>query len=226
MPDIVNFEVSVFLKRDIHKLSNMQHVYCYEICILQVKTQTWVECKSLPGFTELGICCCAARNIFVDVSKNCRAQTWSQSVTAHSSLLTNLYSSDTLFPQTYFTFHMNTHQVLTDSVSHLCYSGLFLLELTKPQDANSRLIMELLIKWVEQLHMLSKPETQADIKSQLRNRHTQAQRWINVCWSGLCWSVRSNLPVHRNLTNLQQIQSIDDHRQRLECQLHHTGDTS
>lgn len=40
--------------------------------------------------------------------------------------------------------------------SHLCYSGLLLLELAESEDASSRLIVELLLEGVEQLHLLAK----------------------------------------------------------------------
>lgn len=61
---------------------------------------------------------------------------------------------------TQFTLHFsNSSLFLRYSDSHLSYSGLFLLELTEPQDANSRLIVELLIKGVEKLRMFPKAGT-------------------------------------------------------------------
>lgn len=74
-------------------------------------------------------------------------------------------------------------QKFRNSDSHLCYSGLFLLELTEPQDANSWLIMELLIKGVEKLHMLPKTGTYA---CQHHSQHMQALREISLSWFGLC----------------------------------------
>lgn len=40
--------------------------------------------------------------------------------------------------------------------AHLCYSGLLLLELTESEDPSPRLIVELLLEGVEQLHLLAK----------------------------------------------------------------------
>lgn len=45
---------------------------------------------------------------------------------------------------------------LSTKKAHLCYPGLLLLELTESEDASPRLIVELLLERVEQLHLLAK----------------------------------------------------------------------
>lgn len=66
---------------------------------------------------------------------------------------------------------------------HLCNSGLFLLELTESEDPCSGLIIELLLEWMEQLHLFSKTG----------HRHTrkQNQLWCLNCGSLFLGSIIS-----------------------------------
>lgn len=137
----------------------------------------------LPELEDPGICWRAERNILVDVSKNCRTGMWTEVRRTSASkrkLSWSLCGN-------------------AEAASHLCDSGLLLLELTEPEDASSWFVVELLLEGMQQLHLLAKAgrkktECVYDVTTLLIFSHrSSAKPWLQDI--GVHSSNVSNIPA-------------------------------